>query len=370
MTESKPFCKFLKNGLVYNNNTTHFTISPCCYFYKNYSIDPNKDIDQQLTEYQTEWQNEDVNVACKFCLDAEQSGLSSYRKSSFDQITTDHEHLDFLTVAINKKCNLACPSCGPDSSSFWYQENIRHNQPQDTAVIKLHQEDRENIITEKFLSLFKSRDLSKITYIKFGGGEPLMSDTHKQILNLIPHPENVTIQYTSNFSIFPSDSVLKLWEKFKLIKWVASIDGVNERFTFLRWPYAYQNLEKFINNAKSSVPSNVMFGVEHTINALNAFYYDEFEEWFKDTISTNRYGDVSDLNLHPCHGVMSLTNMPTPLQEAVKLKLGTNHPVSLMIDQHSYSGDATSLVNYLDNLDKVRNQQWRSIFPDIQQYYD
>jgi hypothetical protein len=368
MTAPENFCKFLKNGLVYNNNTTHFTVSPCCYFSKNYTIDPDHVSEQQLTDYKQQWLNEDFNDTCKICLNAEASGLTSYRQASFDEITSDSEQINFLTIAVNKKCNLACPSCDSGSSSFWYQENLRHNILESKNIIRLHQEDREGIITEKFLSTLASQDLSKVTYIKFGGGEPLMSDTHEQILNLLPHPENVTIQYTSNFSLMPTDRVFKLWKKLKLVKWIASLDGVNDQFEFLRWPYKWANLEKFTSAAKQAVPDNVMFGVEHTINVLNAFYYPEFKSWFDQHLGTNRLGDPSDLNLHKCEGLLSVDHMPIDLRKLVKNRLGTDHAISSMIDQSKYSNNLIPTTKYLDQIDTWRNSNWRKLFPNIQEH--
>lgn len=368
MTSPENFCKFLKNGLVYNNNTTHFTVSPCCYFSKKYVIDPELDSMTQLNNYKKEWLNEDFNKTCRQCLNAEQRGSHSYRLSSFDEIKNDNDQFSFLTIAVNKKCNLACPSCDSGSSSFWYQENNRHNIPQSTDIIQLHLEDREGVITDKFLSTLATQDLSKVTYIKFGGGEPLMSDTHEQILNLLPNPQNVIIQYTSNFSLMPSTRVFKIWEKFKLIKWVASIDGINKQFSFLRWPYKWENLENFIATAKVSAPGNVMFGVEHTINPLNAYYYPEFVDWFDKHLGTNSYGDASDLNLHPCHGILGLEHTPPALRKYIADKLGHQHPVVGMIEQHRYSGSTARTVKYLDQLDSWRNSNWRALFPEILEY--
>ena len=368
MTIPETFCKFLKNGLVYNNNTTHFTVSPCCYFSTNYTIDPDRVPEQQLTNYKQQWVNEDFNDTCKICLNAEASGLTSYRQASFDEIPGDSEQINFLTIAVNKKCNLACPSCGSDSSSFWYQENLRHNIVESKNIIQLHQEDRDGIITEKFLSTLASQDLSKVTYVKFGGGEPLMSDTHEKILNLFSNPEKIVIQYTSNFSLMPPDRVFKLWEKFKLIKWVASLDGIDDQFGFLRWPYQWKNLEKFVATAKTNVPGNVMFGVEHTINLLNAFYYPEFKFWMDQHFSTNRFGDPSDLNLHKCEGVLSVDHMPPNLRQLVRDKLGATHAVSTMIDQSTYSKNIATTINYLNQLDKQRNSSWRKLFLEIQEY--
>jgi len=368
MTFPENFCKFLKNGLVYNNNTDHFTVSPCCYFSKNYVINPDRNLNEQLSAHKQQWLNEDFNEVCKLCINAEAAGLYSYRQASFDEIPDNNEQLNFLTIAVNKKCNLACPSCDSRSSSFWYQENLRNNVAQQNNIIRLHQEDREGIITEKFLSTLKTQDLSKVTYVKFGGGEPLMSDTHEQILNLLPNPEKIIIQYTSNFSLMPGNRVFELWKKFKLIKWVASIDGVSSQFSFLRWPYQWKNLEKFVKQAKTNVPSNVMFGVEHTVNILNAFYYPEFKSWIDNNLGTNRYGDPTDLNLHRCEGLLSLDYMPNELRTIVKNKLGPDHLISTMIDQSKYIEELTPTIGYLDQLDQWRNSEWRKLFPEIQKY--
>jgi hypothetical protein len=362
------FCKFLKNGLVYNNNTDHFTVSPCCYFSKRYTIDPAENTSEQLIKYKQEWLNEDFNITCKLCINAEQSGLHSYRQASFDHSAEEHNQIDFLTVSVNKKCNLACPSCNSQSSSFWYQENIRNNIKQSSNIVQLHKEDKEGLITEKFLSTLLTQDLSKVTYIKFGGGEPLMSDTHEQILKLIPNPENVIVQYTSNFSLMPHSQTFKLWEKFKLIKLIASIDGVNDQFTFLRWPYKWINLEKFIDNILISAPDNIMFGVEHTVNLLNAFYYTEFKTWFDKKLKFNRFGDKSDLTLHRCEGLLSIDHMPPAMRSMIKHKLGHMHPISIMIDQSDYSENFANTVLYLDQLDKWRNSDWRTLFSEVQKY--
>lgn len=323
------FCRHLTNGLVYNNDTISFTTSPCCYFSSHYSIDPKQDLADQLIKYKTQWMNADIAHNCKICIDAEKQNLTSYRQASFDFIQGVDSRLEFLTVAVNKKCNLACASCGPAASSFWYQENTRHQVRQTSTIHQMHQDDRQGVITDKFVQLLAEQDLTALRYIKFGGGEPLMSDTHEQIMALIPDPSKVIVQYTSNFSIMPSEQVFRTWEKFKLIKWVASLDGVGEQFSFLRWPYRWEKLESFATNAISTVPGNVMFGVEHTINPLNAFYIDQFQTWFAQHLAANRYGDKSDFNIHLCTGVLGIEHTPLALRDKIKDKYGNNHQITI-----------------------------------------
>lgn len=361
------FCRHLTNALAYNNNTYEFTISPCCYFTPHSAI---QSTDFDLPDYRKTWQNSDLKKSCAICLQMEQSGVYSYRQASFDILEGKNDNLEMLTVAINKQCNLACPSCDSDSSSFWYQENIRNNIKQPSNIIKLHQEDKQGVIKDKFLEALSKQDLSNLRYIKFGGGEPLMSNIHVEVLDLIKNPENVTLQYTSNLSIMPTERALKSWEKFKLVKWVGSIDGVGERFTFLRWPYNWEKLNSFVKTAVSAVPYNVMFGVEHTLNPLNIFYFDEFEKWFDEHIKTNKVGDQSDLNLHLCWGDLDISRTPPELRSVIKEKYKSTHPIVKLLDDVPISAESSKLVNYLDILDKQRNQDWRSTFSDVEGYFN
>lgn len=364
------YCKFFNNGLVYNISRTNFSMSPCCYFKQESRAQVDRSVVEQYQKFRTEWANSNIEKNCAICQHQELSGQKSYRQAANNIVKKDTDKLVMLTVAVNKTCNLACPTCDSNSSSFWYQENLRNNVPQSELVIQLHQEDREQVITEKFLKFFKETDLSDIEYIKFGGGEPLMNDTHIKILELIPFKENVIVQYTSNFSIMPSDSVFSLWEKFKLIKWMASLDGIESQHEFLRWPYKWKKFLKFKNTAFASVPNNVMFGIEHTVNPLNAFYFDRFEQWFNDEFSTNRLGDHSDLNVHYADGILGLSNTPESLKKLIIEKYGENHLISTFLrlqTESLYSINKT--VKYLDDINIWRNVSWRQIFPDVEKYF-
>ena len=363
------FCKFFKNGLVYNNNTTDFTVSPCCYFSKNYVIDPANDLTSQLEQHRLSWQIADISKTCQICIAQENSGIPSYRQAANNIITNNTDKIVMLTIAVNKKCNLACPTCGSHSSSLWYRENIRNGIGESIDIIDLHKEDHEHKITQRFLSFFKSQDLSALAYIKFGGGEPLINDTHLQILNMIPNPDNVIVQYTSNFSIMPSQKVFDVWEKFKLIKWCVSIDGIGERFEFLRWPYKWDKFIKFKNRAVNIVPVNVMFGVEHTINPLNILYFDEFKQWFDSEFASNRLGDASDFNIHYAEGILGLNCSTEELRKQVNLKFGQGHCMTQLLQQIPSDGDTQQFVEYLDKINSWRDQEWRTIFCDAEMYY-
>lgn len=367
MTE---FCRHLTNGLIYNNDTVAFTVSPCCYFQGQLrQIKPYQDLEEQLLAHRTAWLKTDTAKSCKICIDAEEQKLLSFRQSSFDTMLGKDNRLEHLTVSVNKKCNLACASCNSWSSSFWYQENTRNGVSSSPMVRQMHQEDKQGQITKRFVELLRKQDLSALRYIRFGGGEPLMSDTHEQILKLIPCPENVTIHYTSNFTVMPSKIAMALWAKFKLVKWVASIDGTKSHFEFLRWPYRWKKLQAFVKRAMAEVPDNVLFGTEHTVNPLNAFYLNEFEDWFYHCLGTNRFGDKSDFNLHICNGILGLEFTPPQLRQLIEQKYGSQHMLTLALNQKIYPGHNGQMVNYLDKLDSWRGTEWRKIFAEVQDFF-
>ena len=362
------FCKFFEHGLVYNNNVVNFTVAPCCFYKNTHLIDPNKDINDQLASARKQWLVDDVTQVCKICINHERSGIPSFRQAAETIVNDSSSSIAMLTVAVNKTCNLACASCSSTHSSTWHQQNIANGVVDSYSVVQLHKNDHNHQVRDRFLSLIKDQNLEEINYIKFGGGEPLMNDTHQLILSMLPYPERVTIQYTSNFSIMPKKEILDLWSKFKLVRWSASLDGVGDRFEYLRWPYKWDKLSKFVKQALEQVPSNVMFGVEHTLNPLNILYFDEFQTWFDKEFSQNRQGDRTNLDIHQAHGKIALDKTTVAMREHVVQLYGNEHKISNLINQIPVV-DPTSMLKYLDQLTKWRGVDWATVFPEAAKYY-
>jgi MoaA/NifB/PqqE/SkfB family radical SAM enzyme len=362
------FCKFLDQGIQYNNNNTDFTIAPCCYFGKTYLLDPNKDITSQYLEHRKKWSNEDFTDTCRVCIEHEKLGMESYRQASFKIVPDHSEKVSMITVAVNKECNLACPQCGSHSSSFWYRENKRHGIEEKQEIINYHVDNHKGKITEKFISLFDSEHFSNVNYVKFGGGEPLMTDTHIRIIEKLKNKSDIELQYTSNFSIMPSEEVVNLWKQFKVVKWMASIDGVGDRFALLRWPHTWNKLQSLTERAIKETPDNVVFGVEHTLNMLNAYYYDEMEDWFYNHFCKDAPQRRGVFNLHNVIGRLSLAEIPKELREKIANKFGEDHLITKTV-QNEEIKDPKYSVQYLDLLDRQRSTTWRSVFAEVENHY-
>ena len=363
------FCKFIKHGLVYNNNTSEFTVSPCCYFGKQYSIDPTQDVAGQYQRHRQEWSREDFNETCRICIDEEKAGKQSYRQASFDIVPQNQDKISMLTVAVNKECNLACATCGSHSSSRWYNENRRNGVREDDAVVAYHEDNHKGRTTDRFLALLDSADLGKLDYVKFGGGEPLMTETHMKVLERIENPSTVELQYTSNFSIMPTARVIEMWSRFKEVKWMASIDGTGEQFGLLRWPHTWEKLVLFADRALNNTPNNVTLGIEHTLNMLNIHYFDRLENWYLQQFCQQQSERRGVLSIHNVEGIMTLSEVPGKVRDMVMEKFGTDHKVSRIMAQQYRGNDAGGSVAYLDGLDRQRGTDWRRTFPEVEKHY-
>ena len=146
----------------------------------------------------------------------EKSNIASYRQSSFAYQSYNNNKIVALTIDIDSKCNLACASCNENDSSLWYKEKQKFGIDMKTSIHEMHKNNTDenlNLIIDAICKL----DLSKVEWIKFGGGEPLLSNTHVYFLNKLKKQidiSRVTLNYTSNYSIVPSKATFNLWKQF------------------------------------------------------------------------------------------------------------------------------------------------------------
>ena len=139
-----------------------------------------------------------------------------FRSGAYNQ-DIDLLRLDYWTGDL---CNLACVICGPQNSSVWKQQlNIPINR-------------RINSVNDFWTNL----DLTKIKFVHFNGGEPLLSKEHVKFLHAFPNKEQVTLNYNTNGTILPGKELNDLWLQFKLVQLDFSIDDIGDRFEYQRWP--------------------------------------------------------------------------------------------------------------------------------------
>ena len=345
------FCKFLSNGYTFKNIKNDVSVSPCCWFKE---VVP---LDEKYTTYRKNvlGKIDNWDARCSKCEEQEKYGQYSLRQSSFDIIPDDGIAID---IHLDTECNAACVICSSHCSSLWGKENNKKNK---TIYLK-----NENAVDSHIDKILNSVNLDKLASVKFFGGEPLFTDTHLKFIKHIPYPENVVLHYTTNASIYPNAETLALWEKFKLIIFAASIDGIEEQFDYVRWPLKWDKVSGNLIRFKENAPVNVMFRIEFTANFLNAYYFDRLDEWVAVNFSENRLGDKTDVNIHSCsNGVWDIHNMPLEIRQMILEKYNPTHKIFKLVDILKPPESLDEWGNFVKTWDAWRNNSWRVAFPNF-----
>ena len=210
-------------------------------------------------------------------------------------------------------CNLACVTCGPEASTRWQQELGIPIAPGNPREI-----DQATIQKAKTM-----------TGIVIGGGEPVLNYSSETMLEHLNSDQQINIHF--NGTILPKQSFLDKSERFAHIHYCFSIDGIGERFEYLRWPAKWNKVVDNILWLANAVPDNVTFNVNITISQLNKEYYTEVVDWVIQTVPQNKQGRKTVIT-------------------------------------YNQAGENLLLVKYLDDLDKKRKLDWRAVFPNSVKY--
>lgn len=336
-------------------------MAPCCWYDQKIVVGP--DIIQQHHDSFDSIQN--WTPACRKCRTLELSGQQSLRLTGPDWISDQVPSQSAVMIDINldTECNAACVMCDERSSSLWAREKNKmaggHQK-----IVRTTQD-----VDSWIRAIVDYVPMDHVTYVKFFGGEPLVTDTHIKFLEKIPHPQNTTVHYTTNASILPAARVEKIWSRFRNIIYAASLDGTDRQFDYVRWPLSWQKVANNLIDLRQQRIPNLMFRVEFTANLLNIFYYDRLIDWVDRNLSTNAFSDPTEINIHHCFGTpFDLIHMPQNLRDFVRQKYPVDHVLHRSLTATAVNPDLRGFHAFADKWDAHRALAWQDCFPELVPY--
>jgi len=218
---------------------------------------------------------------CQRCWSVESTGNKSRRQfenefldykldRDLDKIQQDcaeSKHKILLyQITTSNLCNQACVSCNSTASTKWVQiekrmgiiPNTQYQIDLDTTTINYHLAKRISLL----------------------GGEPLFDPKTFEILQKLIDNNNTDcfVSLVTNGSINLTPQQIELLKQFSDLNICISIDGIGPVFEYMRWPGKWDVLTANIDQYRS-IAKNI--SVSYTISSLNAFYYDQTVDWFK-----------------------------------------------------------------------------------------
>jgi organic radical activating enzyme len=323
---------------------------------------------------------------CHRCWKEEDAGKTSLRQRQYLYFPNDYQ--DFIKsgqwvhgpkTAVFKTsnvCNLACRTCGSwDSNTFGdegsyysttYQTKNKDGEPYNRYML---------VRPARHMNFMQYSEIAQnLEKIDFFGGEPFLNITQ---LDLLEHlvktgvSKNITLFYSTNCTNHPTDRLKRAWNQFKKIEISVSIDGVGDKFEYMRWPGKWdkcQDVLAHIQSLKNTLDCDVYLMSGLTVSLLNAFDIDNVYSWLKENV-----GDVY-INMVNSPDFLSLHIAPDSVKSAIRAHV-KNPEVLGYMDIHKHNPLLwKQFLIWTKRLDIYRKQNYvttySEFYPFIKEFWD
>jgi len=266
-------------------------IDPCCKFDPSSYQEKLNIMENNVEEYLQSKMLDKVKAnmlqdkwpkGCERCKVEEENNIPSKRQMDYERWKQHFDNYDqsqgFITasVAFGNTCNLKCITCEAAVSSRWRKESKDLFGKDVKPLETLNEQNVKNLYEH----------MKNVVHLDIPGGEPFLSDIEKQKDLLQGYidsgkSKDISIHYTTNAQLFPDSVWWDLWSNFKEIDMQLSIDGIAEKYQYIRHPASWETLEKHVERYleyEQKIP-NLRLSVSHTVSAYNIFYLPDFFEW-------------------------------------------------------------------------------------------
>jgi pyruvate-formate lyase-activating enzyme len=317
------------------------------------------------------------------------------------------EQIQYLDLRLGHTCNLKCVMCSPHDSSRWLQDYDKMMDTTKSEIVRY----QIGFDKKKFNNTWYEEpgfweqmynQIPNLKQVYFAGGEPLMIKEHKRFLEEMirrGHAHHILIRYSSNALLLDED-VIKLWKHFKQIKFAFSLDAIEDRNYYIRFPTDWSTVEKNMRRLDET-DDNVIVSIATAIQAMNALHLPDFVKWkvnqkFKKINMAVMPGDFvmggGLMNVHLLYipTFLSAKILPKELKQELSAKLTElkdwlwiNHTQSdsfwntspygwkrweaglRFIEAEDHSNMIPDFAEYVKNLDKIRGTDFAKIFPEL-----
>ena len=364
-------CINLEQGLRINTNGE---CTSCCLQTVNYKNENNETLnirkntfDEIINSSSAKQIRENLkqgkrDINCRQCWSLEDAGLQS--KRLLDNHHRAGEGL-LLDLCMGTTCNIKCRTCGPESSAQWNKEywdiNKSYNEISTYKDYKGFLKTFNDAFDEDSL-VWKELENNKkdIRWIDMYGGEPMMMKKQWKFLEQLIEDnlaKNISLHYNTNGTIW-DDEKYNILKEFKHISIDFSIDGIKDRYEFMRhpavWEEVIQNMET-IKNIK-----DFKCQIAHTVSTLNVWYINEIYMWFKGW----------DIYLNMVHGPpeYNISNIPEDIKKVITEKIGIKEKYQPVLDFMNSKISNFNFQSFIDKTkqhDNYRGENYNAVFPEF-----
>lgn len=245
----------------------------------------------------------EVPASCLKCYEEEQQGIASKRiwetgtwylneqldiqeliKETEEDGTVPYK-LRYLDLRLGHTCNLKCIMCSPHDSSQWVPEHKKVYPLFHSPLIKKQMDWTPSQFNNYWHEnpLFWEQVFEQIPNIRqlyFAGGEPLLIKEHKRLLQEIidrGYADQISLRYNTN-GLLINEEIISVWQQFKKVKVGFSLDGMEQKGHYIRYPLDWETVERNLR-LLDSAPDNIQTNIAFAVQILNIKHVPDFIKW-------------------------------------------------------------------------------------------
>jgi hypothetical protein len=339
--------------------------------------------------------------SCSYCKDIEEAGGTSDRLRQIDnpnlsppELVTDPSAIvvspTVLEVFFNNTCNLGCLYCTPSLSSVINTENQKFGNFDQHGVlltpVDIHYKDLSPYFWQWFPEGFP-----KLKRFGVLGGEPFYQKEFEKLLDMIeqyPNPE-CELNIITNLMVSPDKlhmfverfKKLLLTKKIKRVDITCSIDCCGPQQEYVRWGI---DLDQWQQNFESLIKHKWLYiSINQTITVLTIKtmpdLLEKLKRWNAIRPVHHHFSGPSPTPSYFDAGILGGSEFKDDFDQVLSLmpqstdedKITYNYMLGIAngITQSQIDpGEINKLLTYLDEKDRRRGTDWKTLFPWLVEY--
>jgi radical SAM protein with 4Fe4S-binding SPASM domain len=338
--------------------------------------------------------NGEKSSSCKHCYDVEATGFPSMRNTIWSRF---HHHihvvektspqgnlpeinLKYIDVRFSNLCNFKCLGCSPALSSAWFDDHQKLFNYSSEKTRVLNVADDAPVFWKQLKSMIPDAE-----EIYFGGGEPLITKEHFEVLQLLIESKrtDVKLSYNTNLSTLTYGrwNLAELWDKFNRVLLGISIDDMGPRAEYFRHGTKWENIVTNLRLMQTKYPKVLRY-VNCTVSWMNAYYLPDLYRFLvsenfitPEGFNVNMLLTPHDLSLQalPKNLKASITGrlklFQSELMEEGPVGLSMMHKISNIIrymnEKSTWEQEKDLLRERIIKLDNIRGTSFPKTYPEL-----
>lgn len=354
---------------------------------------------------------DEVPSSCTKCFEEEKNGIVSKRqwetvvwkdRLDLDSIVAKTEldgslpvEIPYFDLRLGNLCQLKCVMCSPHDSSAWIKD-WKEQYPKYKSIELKQDQNWKNIFDytwykdSAFLDNLKSQ-ANNIKELYFAGGEPLLIPEHYKILEFMiesGNAKNCVLRYNSNGLELP-EKLFDLWNHFKQVKFNFSVDALEEKNDYIRYPSKWNNVVTNLRRLDDT-PNNIIVNIAAAVQVLNVMSIQDLVNWkleqkFKKINLPPHGAGLIGTHLVYLPSYLNVRVLPKHLKNKVSEAVDyfcfrrtkdsefSTNPYGLKrwqglvqyMNAEDWSDKLPTLLEYLEICDQQRGTNFRQTFPEL-----